>query len=265
MHLIDYERLPKPNKVGLIVTLYCRDLLDSSSRLLPENNMYIMKKALRQSLVVLLAVEDAQNSEEEVDDVKVQADRSSNFLFDVVVAHDQLSVNQDISAEDQRRNDSVSELNHGVLGEESCHETEDDEHPETTEEVWHPAGEVILALAGKQRESDEDGGGEDESLQDDPALVERGDDTDRVCFQRSETAQEEEVGGVRLALPEGKEHKPDRAKERHPHHPLVCLDPILVPRAEEGNRGEGSCGEDLDGQDGVDFADEGHAYVEGRF
>ena len=42
-------------------------------------------------LVVLLAVEDPENRQEEVQDVKVEADGGGDFLLDLVVADDQLT------------------------------------------------------------------------------------------------------------------------------------------------------------------------------
>ena len=50
-------------------------------------------------LVVLLAIEDAKDSQEQVNDVKVERDRRCNLLLDVVMAHDQLSVHQNVSTE----------------------------------------------------------------------------------------------------------------------------------------------------------------------
>lgn len=111
------------------------------------------------------------------------------------------------------------------MREERSHETEDDEHPQRAEEVWHPAREVVLALAGEQCERNEDAECEDERLDDYPAVVEAGDDTDAVCFQTREAGQENEVCWVRLALPERQKHEADRSEERHPHHPLIRLDP----------------------------------------
>lgn len=41
-------------------------------------------------LVVLLAVEDPEDGQEEVENVEVKADRGGDLLFDLVVANDQL-------------------------------------------------------------------------------------------------------------------------------------------------------------------------------
>ena len=52
------------------------------------------------SLVVLLTVEDSENGEEQVDDIEVEADGSCNFLLNVVVPHNELSIHKNISGED---------------------------------------------------------------------------------------------------------------------------------------------------------------------
>lgn len=44
-------------------------------------------------LVVLGAVEDSENGKEQVNDVKVEADRSSDLLLNMHVSHNHLSIN----------------------------------------------------------------------------------------------------------------------------------------------------------------------------
>lgn len=88
--------------------------------------------------VVLLAVENPQNGEEEIDDVEVQRDGCCDFLLNMIVSHNQLRVHQDVSAEDEGRYDSISELNLAVVWEECRHEAENDEYPERSKEVRHP-------------------------------------------------------------------------------------------------------------------------------
>lgn len=41
-------------------------------------------------LVVLLAVQNAQDGQEQVDDIEVQADSRGDLLLDMVVSHDKL-------------------------------------------------------------------------------------------------------------------------------------------------------------------------------
>ena len=145
------------------------------------------------ALVVVLAVEDSQNRQEQVQNVQVETDGCRNLLLNVVVADNELGVHQDVSREDQRSDDAVAELDSGRLREESGHEAEDDENPECAEEVRHPACEVVLGLAGKERKGDEDGEGENECLEHDPGLEHAGDDRDAVCFECGEGCEEGEV------------------------------------------------------------------------
>jgi len=172
-------------------------------------------------LVVLLAVEDAQDGEEEVDDVEVKADGSRNLLLDLVVSHDHLGVDQNVSTEDESTDDSVSQLKSAGVGEEGGHEAEDDHDPQSEEEVWLPAREIVLGLAREEGEGDEDSKCEDEGLEHDLAFVEGRDDADAVGLESCESTEEEQIGWVRLALPEGQEHEADCAEERDPEHPLV--------------------------------------------
>ena len=76
------------------------------------------------------------------------------------------------------------------------------------------------------------------------------DDGDGVCFHGSETGQEQEVGGIRLALPKRKTKKAKRAQERHPERPLVCLDPVLVCRRCHRDEAHGGRRKELDSSAG---------------
>jgi hypothetical protein len=151
-------------------------------------------------LVVVLAVEDPQDSQEQVQDVQVERNRSSDLFLDVVVTDHKLCVDENVSREDQSSHDAVSKLHAARLGEESGHETEEDEHPERTEQVRHPAGEVVLGLAGKECEGDEDAEREDERLQNDSRLVHAGDHRDAVGFECSESGKEGKVHGLYMML-----------------------------------------------------------------
>lgn len=88
--------------------------------------------------VVLLAVEDSQNSQEQVDDVQIQRDRSSNLLLNMIMSHDQLCVHQDVPGEDECRDTTVCQLDSAVCWEECSHEAEQDQSPQSTKQVWHP-------------------------------------------------------------------------------------------------------------------------------
>lgn len=144
-------------------------------------------------LVILLAVQDSQDGKEQVEDVEIQADSSGDLLFWVVVGHDHLSVHQDITREDQSGYHTVHQFHRLAPGEEGSHETEDYEDPESTEKVWLPCGEVVLGLASKQCEEDEDAEGNDEGLDNDARLVERSDNRNAVCLERREAREEKHV------------------------------------------------------------------------
>ena len=121
----------------------------------PHNLLPVQKNTFGR-LVVLLRVQNSQNSKEEVDDVQVERDGGSNLLLDMVVAHDELSVDQDVAREYQSRNDAVPKLDLAVVREESSHESEQDKNPDSAKKVWSPVCEIVLALAREQTQSNED-------------------------------------------------------------------------------------------------------------
>jgi hypothetical protein len=91
-----------------------------------------------QRLVVRLAVENAQDGEEEVDDIEVKADGSGDLLLDVMMTQDKLRVDEDVTTEDESGKTTIDKLSSGTIREEHGHEPEDDETPESTEKVRHP-------------------------------------------------------------------------------------------------------------------------------
>ena len=109
------------------------------------------------SLVVLLAVENPQYGEEQIDNIEIQADRRSDLLFHMIVPHDQLCVNQDVARKDQSRHPTIHSIHSLATREEASHESEDDEHPQGTKQIRLPRGEVVFALAGEEREEAEHG------------------------------------------------------------------------------------------------------------
>lgn len=160
-----------------------------------------------------MAVQDTQNRKEQVDDVQIQADGGSNLLLDVVVAQDELGVDEDVPAEDQGGQAAVDQLAGAAVGEEHGHEAEQHQAPEGAEQVGHPAGEVISRLAGEGRQEDKDAGGEEDGVEDDRGVVYGDDDGDGVGFEEGETREEEKVGRVRVAFPVGEEHEADGAEQ----------------------------------------------------
>lgn len=125
----------------------------------------------------------------------------------MMMAHDQLSINQDVCAEDKGSSASVDKLAGGAVGKEGGHESKDDEAPERAEEVRHPRGEVILGLAGERRQEDEDSGSQDNGVEDDGGLIEGDNDGDGVGFGEGEEREEEQVCRIGLALPVGQAHE----------------------------------------------------------
>lgn len=165
-------------------------------------------------LIVALAVQDAQDGQEQVDNIQVEGDGRSNLFLDMIMAHNQLRIDKNVSAEDQRRKASVNGLRHASHREESSHEAEQDEEPQGPKQIRHPACKVIFGLAGKEGEGDEKAHRDEERLYHDPGVVERSHDADGVAFEDCECAEKEEIGGVALALPVGEEHEDEGTDDR---------------------------------------------------
>ncbi len=89
-------------------------------------------------LIVVLVVENAEDGEEKVDDVKVEADGSSDLLLDMVMTHDQLGVNEDVATEDKSSDTTVNTISRAIGGQERSHEYEKNESPKCAEEIGHP-------------------------------------------------------------------------------------------------------------------------------
>jgi hypothetical protein len=166
-------------------------------------------------LVILLAVEDAQDGQEQVDNVQVQADGGGNLLLDVVLAQDHLGINQDVAAKDEGGDAAVDELSGGAVGEEHGHKAKEDQGPEAAKQVGHPRGEVVLGLAGEEGEEDENAGGQDNCIKNDADFVKRHNNRDAVGLEEGEAAEEEQIGRVRFALPVGETEEAHRAEELH--------------------------------------------------
>jgi len=98
-------------------------------------------------LVVVLAVEDPQNGQKEVEDIQIETDGRSNLFFHVVMAKDKLRIDQYVSTEDQCPNHAISQFNLSTMGEKRGHEAKEDKSPQRCEKVWNPAREIIFCLA----------------------------------------------------------------------------------------------------------------------
>lgn len=131
----------------------------------------------------------------------------------MVLAEDELGVDEDITGEDEGREAAVDQLARTGARQEHHHEAEEHEPPERAEQVRHPRREVVLGLAREEGQENEDAAGEDGCVQHDLCLVERDDDADGVGFEESKSGEEEQVCWVRLALPVRQEHETDRSDE----------------------------------------------------
>lgn len=128
------------------------------------------------------------------------------------MSRNKLRINKDIPTKDQGRRTAINQLNGLSTWEKRSHEAKNDQHPQRTEQIWDPARKIIFRLAREQRQSNEDSQRDDQSLQDNPTLVEGRDHADTVCFECRETREEEHVSRVGLALPKRQEHESNGAE-----------------------------------------------------
>ena len=109
------------------------DMLRFYSHFLPARPSLRYLSCLPSSIhlvIIVLTVQNPQNSQEQVDDVQIQADCSSNLLLNMVMSHDKLRVHQDVPAEDQAGNDAVSQLHRAAMREERRHEPKHNQQPQ---------------------------------------------------------------------------------------------------------------------------------------
>lgn len=163
------------------------------------------------------------------------------------MSHNKLGIHKDISAKYQSRPSTINQFDSAIPGQEHSHEAEEDEEPESSEQVGHPVGKVILGLAREERQRDEEPEGQDEGLDDDVGAVEWSHDADCVGFQGGEGGEEEEIGRVAFPFPVCEKHADESADQRHDHQPWVGLDPIPVAVVEEWDGAEDRGEEKLDG------------------
>lgn len=155
-----------------------------------------------ESLVVLV-IQDPQNSQEQVENIQVERDSRRNLLLDVIMPHNQLRIDKDIPRENQRSHTPIDQFNRGIPREERRHKPKQNEEPQPAEQIRHPVREVVFGLAREEGEGDEHAEREHEGLHDEPGVVEGGYDTDSVGFHDGEAREEEEVGRVAFAFPVG--------------------------------------------------------------
>lgn len=90
------------------------------------------------SLIILLAVENPQNCQEKIDNVQVERNCRRNLLFHMIVAHDELGVDQDVAAEDESGSTAVYQFRRTRALEEGRHKAEQYQDPQRSEEVRLP-------------------------------------------------------------------------------------------------------------------------------
>jgi hypothetical protein len=142
-------------------------------------------------LVVVLAVQDPEDGQEQVDNVQVEGDGCRNLFLNVIMSHDKLRVYEDIAAEDKCGDNTITQLDRRIRRKECSHESKNDKYPKSPKQIWHPACEIVLCLACKESKGNKYCHRENECFKDNPRIVERRYDRDGVGFERCETGQEE--------------------------------------------------------------------------
>ena len=208
---MDVETQPKMKRCSSVQqqkkTSYIRNMLEA-----------------HQSLVVLV-IQDPQNSQEQIQNIQIQRNGCGNLLLDMTMPDDQLRIHKDVRRENKRPDSTIHQLNGAILREERSHETKQDKEPQTAEQVRHPVGEVVFRLAREERQRDEHAQRQDERLHDNARVIERGHHADGVGFHHREPGQEKEIGRVGFALPVGDQHHAQGANDGKYEEPEVRADP----------------------------------------
>lgn len=83
--------------------------------------------------VVVLVIQDPQNSQEQVEDIQIERDGSRNLFLNMIVPHNQLRINENIARENQRRSTTIDKLHSAISREERSNEPKQDQEPQPTE------------------------------------------------------------------------------------------------------------------------------------
>ena len=91
----------------------------------------------------------------------------------MIVSHNELSVHKDVSGENQSTKAAIDELGCAGVREKRSDEAEQDQRPQSSKQVRHPRGEIILGLACEECEAHKDTRCEENRLQNNPTVEER--------------------------------------------------------------------------------------------
>lgn len=93
--------------------------------------------------------------QEQIDDIEIQGNGSRDLLVRVHPSEDELSIDKDISGEQQCTHARVRQLDPAVMWEEHGNETEKDQEPECAVEITVPTAKVVFCLERKEGEAGE--------------------------------------------------------------------------------------------------------------
>jgi len=153
-------------------------------------------------LIVIHVVEDAENHQEEINEVKIEADSAHDVLIGTKSLGDEVGVEYNISTEQQASEEAIDQVHCSAKWNEDSNETGHEEGDQTTEQIGAQAWEIVLGLEREQGESQEDTKRNQQGLEHNDLIVEGDNDAQRHALHNREGRQKDEVDRIAVSFPE---------------------------------------------------------------
>lgn len=132
---------------------------------------------------------------------------------------DQVGVEEDVPAKDGAPRHRVHQLERVVVRDKELHEPHADEEHQCIVQVGCERRKVVARLQRKEGQGAEHDGGQADGLEEHRAVGHRHDGAEQQRLHQGEEREEEQVRGVRQALPVQRAKRRQGADERHEQEP----------------------------------------------
>jgi len=197
------------------------------------------------SLVILEIVEEAQDAQKEVEEVKVQADGSHDVLIWGKSVVDQVRVVYDVSAEQERPSNRVQQVDGVREGNEQPNNPRHTDSNKAAEEPRTHAGKVILGLKSEGCQAQENSQGDQQRLEDNCIVEVCAHNSESERLQEGESGQKNEAEWVLMAFPVQQAEIDEYTKHGEVERPWIGLNPEDCGWRLRKHTANDSCGEDL--------------------
>lgn len=184
-----------------------------------------------------LVVQNAQNVDKQINNIKVKADISQHPFLRTQPTLDEPSVVHNVQTENDTPCTSHHQVKSLVVRHKHPHKPDSDQNHETTKEPPTETAKVPLALEGEECKPEEGEGSNDHGLENDLLVDVSDHGSERDRFEDGEEGEKDDVCGVGVSLPVEEAHGDKAADEGHDKCPLIRLHPAsdALSRHDRGN------------------------------